>query len=793
VSRDRRLFFPSLYSARLQNKYSEMQKESPLETLLSEYFEDSGNFNETRESKVGSRGLKENDFPFFESDGDSMLILGQPIDDQIETKNIDSFAIPSKKASNNYGEDYSEDQIEESDYYDGDFESPEKSIEERMANVHLAEMSSLTFAQSNAESNSPELSPNQANHTGKPKKITKRRIKKKRQVSPKAPPNLSSSNNSNGNTNKISENVARNTYQHPQPDGQAPNSNSSNSYTHNTHYAPAARTHTASSSGAVSNAAAGGNGSSRGSSRMEDVAMGGDDEGYLGGGGGGYGKVILGGGGRDGAHSSDRSVEADGGVYRGGGGGGGSMPAGYNHYQQQQAHRTGSAGGAGGGSVGALGIGIGTSRDPDAELQLQKQGYRADSASRRQSDQRQPQYQQGQHQQQHFHQQQPSPQPTTSSAKGRYRLQHSLQGQQGQLPMLQKQLDTALKRVSLYRKENEMLQQRLDEAGINEAVERYKALLIQKEHYIVHLESENNSLKAVARNQAKHLAEKKKNPYGVSDSVVALNQEKQIEVLVTHARKSKEKMKQMQMFEQQIISENEHLHSQNGKLQRRNAKLKKQLLEAEEVAKHATEIQRHDRPHSVQILPSSSQQQQQHTSTHNGGDQAMDQMQVGIAEEGSVDSAATHLGIGENNSAFTQGSKYGIGAGGGAGGGGGSKVFTVSGTSKSKVGQYRHLLEEKDAELEKLRQAMASHEKSVLTRQSRLEKDNGLLKSQVDQLAEEIKRLEAELDKRELFGRTQVFGTSMMRIIVISTPGSCCCCSVLDPILSLCLVAYVHV
>lgn len=121
---------------------------------------------------VDSDPYKE-DFEAFESDADSMLILGQPIDDQITIRNIASFAIP-QRSKNEYAE--SESDGDDCDYEES-FESPDKPSPTKQV---FTEMSSITFGQSNIENPYQELQAAIAEPTTK-KKVKR---KKKKRVPP---------------------------------------------------------------------------------------------------------------------------------------------------------------------------------------------------------------------------------------------------------------------------------------------------------------------------------------------------------------------------------------------------------------------------------------------------------------------------------------------------------------------------------------------------------------------------------------------------------------------------------
>lgn len=330
---------------------------------------------------------------------------------------------------------------------------------------------------------------------------------------------------------------------------------------------------------------------------------------------------------------------------------------------------------------------------------------------------------------------------TSQSVVGRQHAHYAAGGGAFSAAMLQKQLDTALKQVAMYRKENEALQSHLDGAGINEAIERYKALLIAKEHTIHQLESENNGLMSIARYQGKYLTEQAHQSAG-TDSIQ--NHDKQIEIMLTHTRKLKEKVKKMEQREKELVEENEHLHTQNGRIQRKNAKLKRLLGKAGVSAGEAMEtLQQHqqnvmselnhpshtngspDRKKSVQDNDSAFNQHNQHSNQNNGS----------IAE--------SHCSHTSQESLHGQDHTHG--------------AFPAKNLAPPSIKQsIKKVVEEKEAVILKQAMTIESLEKSLQAQRARFMREIETYKAQVEEAEVEQKKLEAELDKRERFGRNQV-------------------------------------
>ena len=130
--------------------------------------------------------------------------------------------------------------------------------------------------------------------------------------------------------------------------------------------------------------------------------------------------------------------------------------------------------------------------------------------------------------------------------------------------ILYKQLAIAMNQVNLYRKENEILQHKLDIVGIDEAIMKYKTLLIEKENKIITLLSENHALKEIARYQAKYL-ETNKNKTEEPEKYI-LSQENQIEILMVHIKKLKEKLSTMKVNQDQLLIDNELIKKRNNRL-----------------------------------------------------------------------------------------------------------------------------------------------------------------------------------------------------------------------------------
>lgn len=690
-----------------------------------------------RDRMIDADMYTEEAFEAFESDGDSMLILGQPIDDQIKIKNIASFAIPKKKTEEKGDDDYGQgvvsgDEYEECEYEDS-FESPGKSLTEQ----NLREFSSITFGQSKMD-HGGDTGANQNNsiQVNKPEKVIKRRKKKKR-VTPAA---------------AVAKTVQIR-------DGPTETS------------VPAQYQHV--------------NTSNSGGQNLQPISRSGDRN-------------------RNGSAMS------------------GSRNSAHTHLT----HRVNTAGRTVSGTSSAGGYRQQSQQSQQGHQQHQQiyRPHQEYSSSSNQHDSSQPsprQQQQGTT---------PPIYPTHGAGPGSVvshtpsnARAHHAPGAVFTSGMLQRQLDTALKQVAMYRRENEALQQNLDSAGINEAVERYKALLIEKQHQIIQLESENNGLKSVARYQGKYLAEKARDSGGV-DSIQS--HEKKIEVMLIHTRKMKEKVKKLEAREEELVVENEHLHTQNGRLQRKNTKLKKQVAAAEQfIKKNANNNNLRVGPVSISILDI--------LNGHNidtagsdtvggyggGGGGAM---KTDSAEDVDFTAFGSHGGIStepsvalehHTNSSPHPQQQGSVTSGESAGpdgvasnfhssfhsgtatnaahshsyshGHGHQPLAAMLPTSKTAVtaknAKLRRRLEEQEEQIRKQQGAIEALEKSLQAQRGRFQREIDVYKAQAEQAAEEVKKLEVELDKRERFGRNQVCNQTNRIAYAVHLPMgtslvNCSCC-----------------
>eukprot|EP01032_Pedospumella_encystans_P022712 gene22712-25729_t len=624
-------------------------------------------------------------FDAFESDADSMLILGQPIDDQLKTKNISSFAIPKKKANGAshelYGEDFESDEGEEIDEYEYEesFESPEKSSSNRH---DLKELSSITFGQSNS------LSHEQPQVYNPPKEKKKKLKKKKRTASTTSsvlgvnskanlPPHARGAQTQAGtNVSAVNSTTypavtgpsslhkeketprGQNTTSHEQPShAVSPRSVATRPSAPRVSTAGTNATNAGSTSGRKSQPVANNNAHAHNSNNPQSHQM-------------QYHPPQQ--------HPHDTPAE--------------SFGRNAHTPQVYPVHGAAAAGAAGHGAASVV-----------------------------------------------------SHANTSQSIAGRPHAHYTAGGAAFSAAMLQKQLDTALKQVAMYRKENEALQSHLDDAGINEAIERYKALLITKEHTIHQLESENNGLKSIARYQGKFLAEKAHQPTGL-DSIQ--HHDKQIEIMLTHTRKLKEKVKKMEEHEKELMEQNEHLHTQNGRIQRKNAKLKRLLTKAGVNSGETTEtVQQHQQDvlselnHSTHVNNSpdrkKSVQEGDNASTHYPHNHSNQNGSV-------VESHGSHT-LQESLHGHDQDQ---------------AKFLAPPPSIKQSI---KKVVEEKEAIIHKQAMTIEALEKSLQTQRARFMREIDNYKAQLTEAEAEQKKLEAELEKRERFGRNQVSTLKQIR------------------------------
>lgn len=147
--------------------------------------------------------------------------------------------------------------------------------------------------------------------------------------------------------------------------------------------------------------------------------------------------------------------------------------------------------------------------------------------------------------------------------------------------VLQRQLHTALQRVSAYKKANDLLQQKLDGRNIEQAVEKYRALLLEKEQQISDLQSENSSLRQIAHSQGRKLQDTARKEMDPLDT--ELTQEKQIEIMVMHVRKIRAKLIAAYEKQHELEAENDKLKSAKQKSSKKCARLRREARELREM------------------------------------------------------------------------------------------------------------------------------------------------------------------------------------------------------------------
>ena len=103
--------------------------------------------------------------------------------------------------------------------------------------------------------------------------------------------------------------------------------------------------------------------------------------------------------------------------------------------------------------------------------------------------------------------------------------------------MLQKQLRSALKKLQLYSKEKEKLNQRLDSSAIEAELEKLRLIIADQESEIARLHGETRGLQQVTRHQGKRLAavEDKNEREGAPEQ--AMSTEKQVVVLLERVKR----------------------------------------------------------------------------------------------------------------------------------------------------------------------------------------------------------------------------------------------------------------
>jgi regulator of replication initiation timing len=637
-----------------------MAANSHMDSTLEEFFAD---------ALADAAMYNDDNFEAFESDEDSMLILGQPIDDQITTRNIASFAIPQREHGD--GTLGSEEECE----YEDSFESPTKSPIQAQ---HLSEMSSITFMHSKAD---PSL------HGFPPviydKPTAKKKGKKKRKRVPPAASLAATVPQSIGGD------------VHPE-------------YTsHESRRNGPATQHMPDISGTAA-------------SRQGVVPSTGSRAGARG-------------------YHTPRTSSAGPGMS-----------------QSSAVHPSSAARGISSGSSRATskpsGSFVPNSRQPQHFGEHDQMHAEAHHRIL------------GTPLQQQYAQRVPTrPSAAAASVVSQVTVASNVGRHQGAAysnAILQRQLDNALKQVSIYRRENEALQQNLDSAGINEAVERYKALLIEKENRIVQLVSENNGLKSIARYQGKYLAEQATQPTG-TDS--AQHHEKQIEIMLVHTRKMKEKAKKLEEREQELVAENERLQTQNGRIQRKNMKLKKQVIELTAALQSGTSAKGPEQGGAISTsildaLDSAEGDRTEHSPADSTGDLNIHQgSRAGATSLETISTGASTAAAGQGGGGHApwlgSAAKKPPGGGDSTAAGTGAVTATTGPMTKAAL---RRALDERDMQLRKQQLMIETLERSLQTQRGRFAREIELLKQQATQAVEEQKRLEVELDKRERFGRNQV-------------------------------------
>eukprot|EP01036_Dinobryon_divergens_P033920 gene33920-43822_t len=158
--------------------------------------------------------------------------------------------------------------------------------------------------------------------------------------------------------------------------------------------------------------------------------------------------------------------------------------------------------------------------------------------------------------------------------------------------VMQKQLALAQKKIEAYRKQIEFLQNHVENSEVERIFEKLKRAVIEKDGEIVKLQSENQSLRQIAREQGKHIMNQEIIRNGHSDGETSKSQEKQIEVLMTHIRRLNSTLGECRKKERLTAETNEEFKKQNLKLTRKITTLNRNF----EMLKAAAAIKKSPRP-----------------------------------------------------------------------------------------------------------------------------------------------------------------------------------------------------
>eukprot|EP01038_Epipyxis_sp_PR26KG_P014829 gene14829-19923_t len=153
----------------------------------------------------------------------------------------------------------------------------------------------------------------------------------------------------------------------------------------------------------------------------------------------------------------------------------------------------------------------------------------------------------------------------------------SQESKQSSSYILQRQLDSALKKLESYRRENQVLTARLDESRFRETIEKFKSQLIDNNIHIEKLTNENICLKEIARHQTKFLVDKNKEKENSTSDDDNFSYEKQIEVLMIHIKKINSKTTELRDREKKTREEAQFLKNKNQLLESKNVKLNRKV------------------------------------------------------------------------------------------------------------------------------------------------------------------------------------------------------------------------
>lgn len=300
--------------------------------------------------------------------------------------------------------------------------------------------------------------------------------------------------------------------------------------------------------------------------------------------------------------------------------------------------------------------------------------------------------------------------------------------------IIQKQLHVALKQADTYRKQNEVLLRKLDSSNITEAIDRYKALLLEKEQRIHILESENSGLKQISRHQAKFIesVERKNSDLPHHE----MSQEKQIEILLLQVRKVRARWKDARSKEERATNKIKILKQTNVRLETQNAKLQSRMMDLSRQIENLVRQQQFQQQEELKIL--GDDESGNNTDDANATDENTKEGRVTVPMNGDSINGDIYIDGGSNRH---------------------RKIVS----NKKRRNSQKHIIEEYKQAADRQRVQVQALEQSIRTQYTALQNEISTLKIAADSAIKEQQRLQRELNRRELFSRNQLITIRHLR------------------------------